>query len=120
MAQMEVIMPIKVRTSSTPAIRDDSCIYYSSITYSNVSIETLKNITSKAAIKPSQGGSFAVGTINEPVARTAPITTGKINGNTRIGNNTSRACVAAAIAEKSVPIVATPSVPSNTMGTSTP
>ena len=28
-----------------------------------MSIETLKNITSKAPIKPSQGGSFAVGTI---------------------------------------------------------
>src|SRR5437763_15082255 len=90
------------------------------MTYSNMSIETLKNITSKAAIKPSQGGSFAVDNINEPVARTAPITTGTINGNTRIGNHTSRACVAAAIAEKSVPIVATPSVPSNTTGTSTP
>src|SRR5438552_18117474 len=90
------------------------------MTYSNMSIETLKNITSKAAIKPSQGGSFAAGTINEPVARTAPMTTGTINGNTRIGNNTSRACVAAAIAENSVPIVATPNVPSSTIGTSVP
>ena len=46
----------------------------------------------------------------------AAITIGTIKGNTRIGNRSSRARVAAAIAENSVPIAAIPSVPSNTIG----
>src|SRR6266516_5200124 len=93
---------------------------YSSITYSNMSTETLRKITSKAAIKPNQGGSFTDGTTNVPVARTAPMTTGTIKGKTSIGNNNSRARVAAAIAENKVPIVAMPSVPSKTIGSSAP
>src|SRR5438876_11422539 len=92
----------------------------SSITYSNISMETLKKITSKATIRPNQGGSFIDGTINAPVARTAPITTGTINGKTSNGNNNSRACVAVAIAENNVPIVAMPSVPNKTIGISSP
>src|SRR5258706_9467326 len=88
---------------------------YSSITYSNVSMDTLRKMISKAAIRPSHGGSFAVGTIKVPVARTALMTTGTIKGNTSTGNNNSRAWVAAAMAEKSVPMAAMPSVPSRTM-----
>ena len=38
------------------------------MTNSNMSIDMLRNITSKAAIKPSQGGSFGAATINDPVA----------------------------------------------------
>src|SRR5579883_1732030 len=93
---------------------------YSSITYSNVSIDALRKMMSNAAIRPNQGGSFAAGTIRVPVARTALITTGTINGNTSTGNNNSRAWVAAAIAENSVPTAAMPNVPSRTMGSNAP
>src|SRR5216683_2512349 len=86
------------------------------MTNSNMSIDMLRNITSKAAIKPSQGGSFGAATINDPVARTALITTGTIKGKTSTGSSNSRARVAAAIAENNVPMVATPSVPSRTIG----
>ena len=64
-----------------------------------MSRETLKKITSKASIMPNQGGSFTDVVINAPVARTAPITTGSIDGKTSSGNNNSRACVVAAVAE---------------------
>ena len=86
------------------------------MTNSKVSIEALRNITSKAVIRPSQGGELGDATIRSPVARTAPMTTGTIKGKTRTGNNNSLAWVAAAMAEKSVPMAATPSVPSSTMG----
>src|SRR5437763_6060141 len=51
---------------------------YSSITYSKVSMEMLRKMMSKAAIRPSQGGSLAEGKIKLLVARTEPMTTGTI------------------------------------------
>src|SRR2546421_8319617 len=96
------------------------CSYYSSTTNSKVSIEMLRKITSKAMIKPSQGGSLAAGTMRAPVARTAPMTTGTIKGKIRSGSNNSRAWVADAMAENKVPTEAMPSVPSRTMGSSDP
>src|SRR5436309_8058791 len=92
------------------------CSYYSSTTNSKVSIETLRKITSKAMIKPSQGGSLAAGTMRAPVARTAPMTTGTIKGKIRSGSNNSRAWVGDAMAEKRVPTEAIQSGPCRARG----
>src|SRR5581483_924179 len=72
---------------------------YSSITYWNVSMEMLRKIMSNAIIRLNQGGSFTEGASSDSLARTALMTMGTIKGKTRIGNNSSRARVAAAIAE---------------------